>query len=74
MRHHIEPETFQGVVALVGVAGAWTGTGHISCSALFAQKLAGALLMSEYDSGQRGSVGRRRRSREHDYRQRKDDF
>jgi chemotaxis protein CheX len=50
MRHHIEPETFQGVVALVGVAGAWTGTGHISCSPQFAQKLAGALLMSEYDS------------------------
>ena len=50
MRHQIEPETFHGVVALVGVAGAWTGTGHISCSPNFAQKLAGALLMSEYDS------------------------
>jgi chemotaxis protein CheX len=50
MRNHIEPETFHGVVALVGVAGSWTGTGHISCSPLFAQKLAGALLMTEYDS------------------------
>jgi chemotaxis protein CheX len=50
MRHHIEPETFHGVVALVGVAGSWTGTGHISCSSQFAQKLAGALLMTEYDS------------------------
>jgi chemotaxis protein CheX len=50
MRNHIEPETFHGVVALVGVAGSWTGTGHISCSPQFAQKLAGALLMSEYSA------------------------
>lgn len=48
MRKQIEPETFHGVVALVGVAGAWTGTGHISCSSKFAQDLAGALLMTEY--------------------------
>lgn len=50
MRNHIEPETFHGVVALVGVAGSWAGTGHISCSPNFAQKLAGALLMTEYES------------------------
>jgi chemotaxis protein CheX len=50
MRNRIEPETFHGVVALVGVAGSWTGTGHISCSPHFAQKVAGALLMTEYDS------------------------
>lgn len=50
LRNRIEPETFHGVVALVGVAGSWTGTGHISCSPQFAQKLAGALLMSEYGS------------------------
>jgi chemotaxis protein CheX len=50
MRNRIEPETFHGVVALVGVAGPWTGTGHISCSPLFAQKVAGALLMTEYES------------------------
>jgi len=49
-REVIEPETFHGVVALVGVAGTWTGTGHISCTSHFAQKLAGALLMTEYDS------------------------
>ena len=35
---------------MVGVAGSWTGTGHMSCSPQFAQKLAGALLMTEYDS------------------------
>jgi chemotaxis protein CheX len=46
----IEPQSFHGVVALVGVAGSWTGTGHISCSPEFAQRLAGALLMAEYDS------------------------
>jgi chemotaxis protein CheX len=50
MRHDIEPATFDGVVALVGVAGSWTGGGHISCSPQFAQKLAGALLMTEYDA------------------------
>ena len=50
LRKTIEPETFDGVVALVGVAGSWTGTGHISCSPRFAQKLAGALLMTEYTS------------------------
>lgn len=50
MRNAIEPETFHGVVALVGVAGSWTGTGHISCTSVFAQKLAGALLMTEYES------------------------
>jgi chemotaxis protein CheX len=46
----IEPETFHGVVALVGVAGTWTGTGHISCSPYFAQRLAGALLMAQYEA------------------------
>jgi chemotaxis protein CheX len=50
MRNVIEPETFHGVVALVGVAGSWTGTGHLSCTSHFAQRLAGALLMAEYSS------------------------
>ena len=49
-RTSIEPEAFHGVVALVGVAGSWSGTGHMSCTPQFAQKLAGALLMSAYDS------------------------
>ena len=49
-RNAIEPETFHGVVALVGVAGSWTGTGHISCSPHFACKMAGAMLMTEYTS------------------------
>ena len=50
MRHEIEPDPFHGVLALAGVAGPWTGTGHIACSPEFAQKLAGALLATDYDS------------------------
>jgi len=42
------PENLAGVVALVGIAGSWTGTGRISCTANLACRLAGALLMSEY--------------------------
>jgi CheY-specific phosphatase CheX len=41
-----DPGAFDGVVALVGVAGDWVGTGRISCSARFACQIAGALLMS----------------------------
>jgi len=44
---HAEPaetSSFDGVVALVGVAGSWTGSGRISCSSRFACSLAGALL------------------------------
>jgi len=41
-----ETSSFDGVVALVGVAGSWTGSGRISCSARFACTLAGALLMT----------------------------
>lgn len=45
-----EPRSFDGVVALVGVAGSWTGSGRISCTARFACQLAGALLMSSYEA------------------------
>jgi chemotaxis protein CheX len=45
-----EPESFDGIVALVGIAGPWTGTGRISCSPHFACQLASALLMTPYDS------------------------
>jgi chemotaxis protein CheX len=43
-----DPAPVDGVIALVGIAGTWTGTGHIYCSAEFACQLAGALLMAEY--------------------------
>lgn len=42
------PETFDGVIALVGIAGTWTGTGRISCSSHLACQIAGGLLMTEF--------------------------
>lgn len=39
-----------GVVSLIGLAGAWVGTGSISCSAPFACRVASQLMMAEYDS------------------------
>jgi chemotaxis protein CheX len=39
-----------GVVSLVGLAGAWAGTGGISCTAECACMLAGQLMMCEYDA------------------------
>src|SRR5271165_1692422 len=37
-----------GVVSLIGLAGAWGGTGSLSCSATLACKIASAFLMTEY--------------------------
>jgi chemotaxis protein CheX len=45
-----EPESLDGVVALVGIAGSWTGTGRIECSPRFACRLAGAMLMQPYEA------------------------
>jgi chemotaxis protein CheX len=44
----VHPATYDGVVALIGVAGPWTGTGRMSCSPEFACTMAGALLMTSY--------------------------
>jgi len=41
-------EESEGVVALIGMAGPWIGTGAILCKPDMACKLAGAMLMSEY--------------------------
>jgi chemotaxis protein CheX len=46
----VHPATYDGVVALIGVGGPWTGTGRISCSPEFSCVMAGALLMSAYES------------------------
>jgi chemotaxis protein CheX len=43
-----EPPGSDGVVALVGIGGSWTGSGRIGCNKQTACKLAGALLMSSY--------------------------
>ena len=37
-----------GVISLIGLAGAWTGAGRISCSAGLACRLSSALLATEY--------------------------
>jgi len=42
-------ETFNGVMALVGIAGAWTGTGRMLVSPQMACILAGHLLASTFD-------------------------
>jgi chemotaxis protein CheX len=39
-----------GMTAMVGIGGTWTGMGQIQCSAEFACRLAGAFLMIEYKS------------------------
>jgi chemotaxis protein CheX len=44
------PASMNGVEALVGMAGTWNGTGRICCSSHFACRLAGAMLMSEYEA------------------------
>ncbi|MEO5923025.1 MAG: chemotaxis protein CheX [Bryobacteraceae bacterium] len=45
-----DPAPIEGVIAMVGIAGNWTGMGQIHCSAEFACSLASALLMTEYKS------------------------
>jgi chemotaxis protein CheX len=39
-----------GVVALLGFAGDWAGSGTIYCDGRFACRMAGQLLMAEYDT------------------------
>jgi chemotaxis protein CheX len=41
------PEVNDGVVALVGLAGAWAGTGCLSCSPAMACRICSLMLMSE---------------------------
>jgi chemotaxis protein CheX len=40
----------EGVVALIGLAGEWSGTGSLSCSAAFACRIASQMLMIEAES------------------------
>jgi chemotaxis protein CheX len=44
-----EPPSFDGVMALVGIAGAWTGTGRLLLTPSLACTLAGNLLMSTFE-------------------------
>lgn len=50
-RNERVPNITAGVVALLGMAGRWTGTGMLSCSHALACRLASQLLMSEYEHG-----------------------
>ncbi|MGD0580561.1 MAG: chemotaxis protein CheX [Bryobacteraceae bacterium] len=42
------PKHSEGVVALIGLAGDWAGTGAFRCSANMARKVSGLLLMQEF--------------------------
>jgi chemotaxis protein CheX len=44
------PDASGGVVALIGMAGSWTGTGTVSCSPQVACRICRHMLMSETDS------------------------
>lgn len=45
------PEVSDGVVAFIGLAGRWTGTGMVSCAPALACRLASQLLGTEYAPG-----------------------
>jgi chemotaxis protein CheX len=45
---HDFPGHFDGVVSFVGMAGAWLGTGGLSCSAAFARRIAACFLMMDF--------------------------
>lgn len=44
------PGPSEGVMALVGLAGQWAGSGTFSCSATSARQIAGQLLMQPYEA------------------------
>jgi len=44
------PGPTDGVVSLVGMAGAWVGTGSLSCSAAAACRFSSRFLMAEFES------------------------
>ena len=45
---HDFPGHFDGVVSFVGLAGAWLGTGGLSCNASCARRIAGSFLMMDF--------------------------
>ena len=40
----------EGVIALIGLAGSWIGTGMLKCSPEFACKISSLMLMADYES------------------------
>jgi len=46
-REHTSPETSEGIVSFIGIAGRWSGTGSISCSSAVACRICTDMLMTE---------------------------
>src|SRR5947209_7336954 len=44
---HATPETNDGVVSFIGVAGTWTGTGSLTCSPSLACRICAQMLQTE---------------------------
>jgi chemotaxis protein CheX len=44
------PPAGDGILSFVGFAGAWVGTGSVSCSSTFACQMSSRFLMAEYQS------------------------
>src|SRR5262245_63749345 len=44
----LTPDACGAVMSLVGLTGAWKGTGAVSCSGALARRLCGKLLMTEF--------------------------
>ena len=49
-RQSSKPSPADGVMALLGLAGKWVGTGSLCCSPQLAREISGKLLMSEFAS------------------------
>jgi len=46
-REHACPETAEGIVSFIGIAGRWSGTGSIACSSTLACRICSQMLMTE---------------------------
>jgi chemotaxis protein CheX len=49
-REHASPETAEGIVSFIGIAGRWSGTGSIACSSAVACRICTQMLMTEATS------------------------
>jgi len=49
-REHTAPETAEGVISFIGIAGRWSGTGSIACSSAVACRICSEMLMMEATS------------------------
>ena len=47
---HASPETAEGIVSFIGIAGRWSGTGSIACSSAVACRICTQMLMTEATS------------------------